>query len=313
MRDQGLSPVAVTCVDGRIAARTDVVWDMEAVIGGRGENAFYLFESAFDPYAEYARRESDKIDLVIAVDGSHFAPREIKLTVVPDSATVSDSEGDWGPELVMRPVSSAHAMMSIGSNLARNPTVKDEVVEALKPAYNQVDGWDNVSEIATNASLLADSLDAALRIAEPLQRPFLIQPIWKTQGQSLELCDRCFDVFTWSDVAVLRIPVDRASVQVSRTLRECARHTRGLFELLTIGSYSYEAIYKGMSLGSQTDKSYSVNGKVMSKYLQHSRLRSPRIARDSLTEIVLNDGERELRPERRFDAAVVAHMLRSQR
>ena len=310
MRDQGLEPVSVKANQRLISAQSEVVWRMEEVIGRRDDNADYLFESQFEVYSGYSRNESDKIDLVVSIGGVHYAPREVKLTVVPDSATVSDPASEWGPELVMRPVSSAHAMMSVGSNLKKETNAMNDVVDSLRPAYDRIDDWDNQSEIRSNAAVLAESLSNALALAEPLQRPFLIQPIWKTQGQSHELCERCFDVFVWSDLAVLQIALDRTSTQMTRFLRESARHVRGLFELLTIGSYSYTAIYKGMSLGLQTDKSFSLSGKATSRYLRHARLQSPVLRREVLSEIVLNRGERELKPERRFDAAVVAHMMR---
>ena len=311
MRDNGIGPVAVTANNREISAQSACLWQMEEIVGAKEENPRYLFEHQFDPYLEYARKESDSIDLVVAVDGTHVAPREIKLTVIPDSSTVGRPPSNWGPELVMRPVSSAHAMMSIGSSLKRHHGVMGDVVEALRPAYNRIDDWNNKSEIQDNVHILASSLGDALEIAEPLQRPFLIQPVWKTEGQSLALSDRCFDVFVWSDVTVLLISVERSTSQVTRVVRECARHVRGLFELLTIGNYSYTAIYKGMSLGLQTSKSFSISGRATSEYLSHPRLRSPLLSRDALRQIVLNRGERELKPERRFDAAVIAQMLRN--
>ena len=99
---------------------------------------------------------------------------------------------------------------------------------------------------------------------------------------------------------------------VPRPLREIARHVRGLYDLLTTGDFDYSDIYKGMALGAQTDKSLAISGRVTNRYLHHERLRRPLLHRRVLQDLILHilhGGERSLRPERRFDAAVQAHMV----
>ncbi len=184
---------------------------------------------------------------------------------------------------------------------------------SLRAGYNLINNWDNATEIAQNAKHLRSALDEALQAVATggLQRPFLIQPLWRTVGQSFELADNCFDVFVWSDVAVMRLPVDQSddTATVSRPIREVARHVRALYEVLSQGDYNYESIYKGMALGSQTDKAFSLNGSKSIRYLAHPHLRQPRLPRNVLSDLITGGGELELRPERRFDAAVVTYMM----
>ena len=97
--------------------------------------------------------------------------------------------------------------------------------------------------------------------------------------------------------------------QPIRLLRETARHVRALYDILTKGDYNYNQIYKGMALGAQTDKSFAVNGSNTYKYLRHERLNKPALPRDVLHQIIMNGGEHELKPERRFDAAVLNYHL----
>ena len=311
MRDQGIGPVSVRLVNGSIKA-DDGVWDMGEIVGYADQAPYYEFEKSFSPYAGLSRNEVDSIDLIVCVNGVQRIPLEVKLTVVPDSTTAEKPESAWAPEMVMRPVSSAHAMMGLASSLCieGNVELKNGVIAALRPGFNKITDWNNITEIITHSEYIREALGQALALSENVQKPFLVQPIWRTRGQSLELCERCFDVFAWSDVAVMAIPLQEHGngSAMTRHLREVARHVRSLYDILQTGDYDYSGIYKGMSLGKQTDKSFSIPGNSSVKYLQHERLEHPFLPRTVLREIVLNGGQNELRPERRFDAAVQSHM-----
>ena len=139
MRDKGIDPVSVMLHGNRIEA-TDNGWKMWEVVGKSNENPCYQFETLFDPYARFSRNEVDNIDLIVLFDGIPSKPLEIKLTVVPDSGTAKKKESEWAPEIVMRPVSSAHAMMGVAKSLLRtgNESIKDTVINAIKPAYNRI-------------------------------------------------------------------------------------------------------------------------------------------------------------------------------
>ena len=314
MRDKGINPVAVILSDGSICAR-DNHWSMNEVVGGQHDGCRYDFESAFSHYSDYSRNQADNIDLVVSKGGIHAIPLEIKLTVVPDSTTVGKNELEWAPEIVLRPVSSAYAMMGVAHSLMKpdNEEMRGKAIDALRPAYNSVSSWGNNSEITQNSDSLCSALQKVLHISEEVQSPFLVQPIWRTKGQSLELCEQCFDVFVWSDVSVMSVPVlehERASRNKTvRMAREIARHVRSLYDILQTDDHDYTEIYKGMSLGTQTDKSFSLPGNKSINYLKHERLATPVLHQSCLQEIVLNGGENELKPERRFDAAVQAHLI----
>ena len=320
MRDNHHLPVCVISRGEKICV-ADQVWTMSEIIGEAAKELYFHFEKTFAPYVPLSRNEVDNIDLVVSIDGFHAIPLEIKLTVVPDSGTAKNDEARWAPEIVVRPVSSAHAMMGVATSILKpeNSGLKKQTIETLKNSYNSISDWSNVSEIFQKSDSLVKTLSTALEIVEELQKPFLIQPLWRTKGQSLQLCEQCFDVFVWSDIAVMRIPVDqclgidlkhreRSIPIVSRTIREVARHVRALYDILVAGDYDYAGIYKAMALGNQTDKSFALSGKKSIKYLQHSRLNYPLLSKDILHELILNQGELELKPERRFDAAVLSHM-----
>ena len=290
---------------------------MEEAVGKESDQPFYYFEKVFDPYLRLSRNDVEKIDLVVQKNEKDWQALEIKLTVVPDITTESRNEKEWGPELVMRPVSSAYAMMGIATSLMAQTNWAERVKSILKPVYNPIQDWNNEKEILGGSEAILQALSDVLAIVQPLQRPFLIQPIWRSRGLSLDLCEKCFDVFLWSDVAVLSLPLQlyRSKTQtrptVTRHLREIARHIRALYELLHSGDFNYKDIYRGMPLGNQTDKAFAMSGVVYQRYISHPRLYKPLYEQAIIAEIVQNGGEKCLSPERRFDAAVERHFLKN--
>lgn len=119
---------------------------------------------------------------------------EIKLTVLPDSTTVKKSEDQWSSEMVLRPLSSSHAMMGVATSLKSlnaNQSLKKKVVAALKPAYNAVgvSGWDHKTQILQEGVKLCDALIKSTKIIESIQRPFLIQPYGKQRDSLLILAN----------------------------------------------------------------------------------------------------------------------------
>jgi len=313
MRNDGISPVYVRLGPELDIQNTTEILSMEKVLGSEKDDMYYRFESIFDPYSAFVGNYLEKIDLVVLKSGRPLHPLEVKLTVVPDSTTAVDEEAGWGPEMVVRPVSSAYAMMGIARQLrcSENQILLKQVEAALKPVYSDISGWNNVVEIVNKRDDLTGALSDAMEVAREVQEPYLLQPIWRTEGQSLKFCRRCFDVFIWSDAAIMAIPLERLlkkrkDERPSRHLREIARHVKAFYEACTLGHFNYHDTYGGMPLDNQTDKSFSVSGKVTRTYLKHARLIDPHYSAEVLSELILNGGQRMLKPERRFDAAVVA-------
>ena len=291
---------------------SDELWEMGEIIGKRSNAYYFSFEHVFAPYMKFMRNsEIEKIDLVIYENDEPIIPYEIKLTVVPDSATLSLSEEFWAPEIVMRPVSSAHAMLGVASRLVDLQGAKKDAILILKSTYDRISSWSNKQEILTNSDQLIKTLDDVISLLEPYQSPFLIQPIWKTQGQSFVLSENCFDVFVWSDLSILKLPIlqTQASGKVfDRSMREIARHVKALYEILKMGDFNYTETYKNVGLNMLTDRAFSISGNQSLKYMKHHRLKRPKLSKKVLPKLVLEGGEMQLKPERRFDAAVQAFM-----
>ena len=313
MRDKGIGPIAVTAEKGGTQA-TEGTWKMADVIGEASSQPFYEFESSFKGYSEFSRNQKDKIDLVVSCGGKEIRPLEVKLTVVPDAGTSKKDKELWAPELVLRPVTSAYAMMGVAKSLSKekNRNLKTAIVKILRKVYNLLSSSWNEAAVMRYENEICSALNETIVIAKDLQTPFLIQPTWRTQGQSFALAGNCFDVFVWSDIAIMQIPIlehkNSGGKRITRGLREIARHVRALYDILQTGDYDYVGIYKGMPLGKLTDRAFALSGAQSIRYLQHQRLMTPILHCDALAELILGAGENKLKPERRFDAAAQLHM-----
>lgn len=312
MRDNAIRPVYVA-VNEMITSASDVGITIEDAFGtaSSGNDIRFEFESTFDPYQNYCSDDLPSIDVISKERGGQFcAPIEIKLTVVPDSSTYRRIEDEWSAELVVRPVSSAYALLSLFDAVVKSPDVCQKLLVTVRAINERMQDWNNVSEVSSYRDDILSSLGSAFERLQEFQKPYLMQPIWKTQGKQARFADKCLDVFFWSNLAIAKLPLDIAQNEtprqnrVSRSLREAARHTRCLYSLLTEGRLRYGQVYGGMSLGNQTDKSFSVNGSRTWTYLRHPRLERPFFSTEVLKSLILNGGHRLLSPERRFDAAI---------
>ncbi len=311
MRDNAINPVYIAVNQDFTHRTTDQEIAIADVFGTNAsdERVRFEFETRFRPFDRFTSGESPAIDLVIRdTSGTDLMPLEIKLTVLPDNATANQSQEQWGSEIVIRPVTSANATFALADALVTHGLV-EEVRQVISPIASLIQTWDNNTEILSRRHGIVDGLKTVMMLCAPLQTPFLLQTIWKTEGKSPSLADQCFDIFVWSNIAMLKLFVDRADREsraqtVKRSLRECARTLRCLYELLPDRTIRYNDIYRGMTFNNQTDKADSFGPSRTREYMRHKRLLRPAIGREVLREIILNHGETMLSPERRFDATI---------
>lgn len=310
MRDNGIKPVYISVgadfdnvVNDDSIAISDVFGTSQTGSGVRFE-----FETESHALSQHVTGPLGVTDLVTIEPPNHqLRALEIKLTVVPDASTSDLDETAWAPELVIRPITSAYATLGMWDRLI-DGGMGEAVRRIVEPVASKVQSWDNRAEMSGAIDELTEVLGLATRQCHQFQRPFLIQPIWKTEGQSPQLAAQCFDVFVWSDLALWKLFVDGSarglSGRLTRVQRECVRTVKCLYDLSTRNRISYEEIYRGIALGNQTDKACSFSGKVAHTYMQHPRLVQPVVPKSALSSIILGGGEAKLSPERRFDASI---------
>lgn len=309
MRDKEFNPVYIA-VNGDFSHRTtdnEITFSDVFGTSKTGKDIRFDFEVPFSPFRDFLYDSLDRIDLVTidACKKNPLNPLEVKLTVIPDSSTCElNDETSWGSELVIRPVTSSYATLSIYNNVRHSDCAR----KIVEPLSSTVHDWNNITEVLAKKDDIIACLRTYLKTFHEKQKPFLIQPIWKTIGKSPQLADNCFDVFVWSDFAVCKAFVDLAekskSKKISRPMRECARMLRCLNDLHTKGKVNIKSIYKGMEMGTQTDRALALSGTATHQYMRHKRLAKPILEKEVLKDIILHGGEFLLSPERRFDATI---------
>lgn len=260
----------------------------------------FCFESKYEPYQDFAFDSIDGIDLVIKdTIGNFLAPVEVKLTVLPTSATAQKPEEEWGSEIVVRTATTSYCAFSIWDE------VKDEnrhIREIFEDTCANIGSWTNDFEMSHKTANLKMAIDCFEREYVAKQRPLVMQPFWKTDGQSPILCDNAFDIVVWSNLAFSRLFLETANEgTMSRPMRASARMARCLWELSKSGKIRVEDIYRQMAFGQQTDKEVSVPGDRWRKYITTDRTLTPAIPKSAINEIIQPGYIENLRPERRFD------------
>ncbi len=316
MRDSGLKPVYISVELGGHFRASDETVTFADVLGTADHSIHFEFETEFLPIRNlFADGNAQGIDVVTSreIDGRQrqLKALEVKLTVLPDESTSKKPEAEWSSELVIRPVTSAYAMLLIWNRLPnqQKDNLRDLVKEFITGKY-KIQDWSNRNEILGIADRLHSALVNVADVCRDYQEPYLVQPLWKTKGKSPDLAENCFDVFVWSDLATVMLSHDLSKGAVSptsrrmiRPLREAIRHICCISKLAR-DEFVYEEVYGGMGFGLQTDKSFSISGSNTIKYMKHQRLRFPALRADVLPHVIIDGGERNLSPERRFDATI---------
>lgn len=268
------------------------------------EEITFSFESKYLPYQKFAFDDIKGIDLVIKHGEEWCRPLEVKLTVVPDQTTYNEIEANWGTELVIRPASTSYCALGIAESCENDLR---EIRDIFEPVCYGIQHWDSKLEISSIQGNLITVLDIFQRRFCQKQKPFLMQPIWKTKGKSPLLADNAFDIFVWSDFALCRTFIDRSTspqTEVNRYMRSSARLAKVLYDLSSTGKAHLEKIYSALTYGLQSDKEFALSGKITRHYMNSSRRVHPILPPKILTELILNGGEKKLSPERRFDQTI---------
>lgn len=310
MKDNSISPVYVK-VHAHTVINTEISIEEVFNSSKANEELYFDFESTYPPYSHLCYDSLGKIDLVVretaglGVAGEYLRPLEIKLTVIPDNTTYLKDESEWSSELVIRPASTSWATLGILESCRGE---WERLREIFEPTGASIQSWDNKSEILSRKRDILVALKTFYDEFQHLQKPFLVQPVWKTKGKSPALSENCFDTFIWSDFALCKTFIDRAttgtSTEVTRFFRSSARMFRVLYEVSRVGKVNIQSVYSQMTFNLQTDKEFALSGANTLNYLPTNRRALPILNQSVLKQIVLDKGHEMLSPERRFDASI---------
>jgi hypothetical protein len=305
MRDNDIKPVYISLSPRFEIVNSEVPFDDIFRTKLPNNELNFCFESKFEPYQAFSREDIGGIDLVVKdIRDNFITPLEIKLTVMPDHSTVKDDEKNWGSELVIRPATTKYAALGIVQSMQNR---LEDVREIFEPVCADIQHWSNKHEIADKTLALVRALNTFEKEFIKYQKPLLMQPVWKTKGQSPILDDNAFDIFVWSDFALSRLFIESAQgdpANITRATRSMARLARILYEISTQRKTNIYQIYTEMAFEHQTDKEFAMNGGITRNYMKSNRRHTPIMKKSCLSDIILGGGEKLLSPERRFDQTV---------
>lgn len=306
MRSTGLPLVYVQYQDARTTTVGEIpvaeVWGSEL----DNEQLFFSFETRFDAFKALVHDDLPPIDLVVCAGepSAQIRPLEVKLTTLPDNTTEALDESLYGAEMVIRSATTRYMALSMASAVAGRLT---EVRRIFEPVFARVRNWDSKAEMLQLAPAAVDALVQFLDAYKHLQRPLLLQPVWKTVGKSPVLAEQCLDIFVWSDFALAHLFLESArssvgTAGISRPLRAALRLSRFLYERSKGDKVFQQPIYDGMTFDNQNDKEFAISGARSRQLMACDRLVRPAVSRAEINRIVLGGGHKCLSPERRFDA-----------
>lgn len=272
------------------------------------DDAYYNYEAGFSPYEKFYQGEREKIDLVMMNNKTDalLSGLEVKLTALPDNTTKNLPENEWGTEIVMRPPTICFLACSICANYEK-PKDKERLRKMLRNVP-QINHWEEINEVLPNYGKI---LDAILAISSDMyknQKPIIIQPIWKTEGNKMRLQVDCLDVFVWSNLAVIQMCCTDGVPdinKINRFNRTIIWIYKMLLDFVTYDTFDYKRIIRLLSYNLANDKAFALPGTKSHVFLNCSELVKPRISKYEIKNIILGGGQDLLSPERRFDAVLV--------
>ncbi len=273
------------------------------------ENLFFAFESSYTPYQQFLFGTLPRVDVVIQdrISGQALRALEIKLTALPDNTTCDLSEDKFGSEIVVRPDTIVYLAISILANFKETPFL-------LKKLFHQdfetIKDWSDATEIWSFIPRMVDVIDKIILQLIEEQEPFLMQPIWKTEGKSPMLSEHCLDVFVWSNLAFIQLflSVGRGElnekIKITRQIRTIIWFFKMIYDYAFDGQFNHEKIIDTLSYNTKNDKAFAVSGKITHIYMTCERLTKPLIRKEEIKDIIIGGGQNLLSPERRFDAII---------
>ncbi|MBQ9183177.1 MAG: HindVP family restriction endonuclease [Neisseriaceae bacterium] len=272
-------------------------------ISTKNNEIFFAFETVYMPFQKYIIGGMPRTDLVIQNknNGQCYRALEIKLTALPDNTTCNLSEDKYGSEIVIRPDSIVYLACSVAENIKNL-----EQVINIPNNINNID-WSNGNEIINILPNIKESLINICKFSQN-QTPFLLQPIWKTQGKSPKLAENCLDVFVWSDIAFVKFIHDICNEQhnnnITRQTRTAIWLYKMLFDIIKSGHFNHKEIIDICSYNTKNDKAFASSGTITNPFMLSPRLIKPIINKNEIKNIILGGGQEMLSPERRFDAII---------
>lgn len=325
VRGLPIPTVRATVKNGRIRTeQVDKPW--KDIIGVSPEDAQFDFEAVYSGYGEYTHTDANKSDVVVTdrLTGEQVRPLEIKLVVVPTSATAKNPRDKQACEIVVRPPTVQQLAFSIARSYGteRRDDIRERIVKALgKPGDYS---WEDETKMISSAPKILAAAESITEGGILEQTPLVLNAIWRTEGQKPILEENAFDVFVWTDMGFLQLFIDQAKRDIdrasrsqksaekkspSRPFRSIMWLVKSLWDYSIQESLDFGAIHSKVTFGAQTDKAGAFSGGSVLEHLQSGYFDQPRVKRSELDNVLSPESAQYLLPERRLDAAIAIQHL----
>ena len=275
-------------------------------------NAKFKFEDKFTSYKEL-HTKLDKTDLIVSdsVKNEQTMALEIKLTVIPDQTTSQKDSSEHAPEIVVRPNTIEYQALKIISSFKD----KLEVFDDLLTIYNdlQPKEWKDPANARLKINDIQEKIQNIFKTNINLQEPLVLHQVWKTKGKTGVFDENCFDLFIWTSFSLLKLYTTQIeSLQMPSPIEKLSRPERTLIWLFLMicnyrktGDIKAKEIVDEYTYNEKNDKAFSISGNLTKDIMSCDELKKPRIQKQDIKKIILDNGQDLLRPERRLDAAII--------
>ncbi len=308
MYSKGIKPIYIKTDDKNEIIHQAIESEELLGIDPLSDEAYYNYEAGFTPYEKFYQGEREKIDLVMLNHKTNeiLSGLEVKLTALPDNTTKSLPESQWGSEIVMRPPTICFLACSICTNY--ESLEEKERLRGMLRRVPQINHWEEIDEVLPHYNKILESVLAISKDMCDKQKPLIIQPIWKTEGNKMRLKEDCLDVFVWSNLSIIQMCCTEDSTSIRR-LNRFHRTIIWLYKMLldyvTYDTFDYKRIIRLQSYNLANDKAFALPGTKSHIFLEGEEIVKPRISKFEIKNIILGGGQDLLSPERRFDAVLV--------
>lgn len=275
------------------------------------DEAYYDYEAGYFPYEQYyTAGKKEKIDLVM-INRSSKTPvsgLEVKLTTLPDNTTKDLLDAEYGSEIVVRSPTILFVACSICS-CYDSTKGRTRLHNMLNTIGQEIHSWEEIRQVLPHYNAIKQAILSVSSDLYSRQIPIIMQSIWKTDKTLTSLDDECLDVFVWSNLSVIQMALRESVAEddISRNQRTIIWIYKMLWDFTQFGKFNYTDIVNSLSYNYKTDKAFAISGKLTNPFLRCTELEHPRISKYEIKNIILGDGQKLLRPERRFDAYLVSH------
>lgn len=311
MSDKGIAPVYI-CTDSKNnIVHKNISGDKLLGINPLSDNAYYDYEAGYYPYEQYyTAQKKEKIDLVM-IERDTKAPvsgLEVKLTTLPDNTTKELEESEYGSEIVVRSPTILFLACSICACFD-TPKGKSQLHKMLNTIGGEIKDWSVINQVLPHYQQIKEAVLSVSASISNKQVPLIMQPIWKTDRSMTDLADNCLDVFVWSNLSVIQMALrtEDPTDDISRNQRTIIWLYKMLWDFTIYDKFNYTDIVNTLAYRYKTDKAFAISGRLTNPFMKCKELVCPRVSKFEIKNIILGDGQKLLRPERRFDAYLVSH------